>query len=256
MDIPARILKKMGFKADSQGVIDRFIQVNGSWEDHLQHTRNFILKAVARKQINNLAVFGSGWCLDLPLDELAGMAGRIQLYDLVHPAQVLHRLRRYSNVEAIADDVTGGVVIRAYESVKEFRRLGIKTSPAEICHAVFRPAVVPDYCISLNLYSQLGELITGYLERHVRYTRDETNRITSLLQQSHLQLLTPGRSCLITDFQEYIYNQDGTLSETIDTIRFPLPLSANTETWEWQFDPEGGYEPGKKTVLKVLAIEL
>lgn len=256
MDIPARILKKMGFKADSQGVIDRFIQVNGSWEDHLQHTRNFILKAVTKKQITNLAVFGSGWCLDLPLDELTGMAGRIQLYDLVHPTQVLHSLRRYSNVDAIVADVTGGVVIRAYQSVKEFRKHGKKATPAEICHAIFRPAVIPDYIISLNLYSQLGELITEYLERHVPYTHDETDRIKSLLQQSHLQLLTPGSSCLITDFQEYNYNQDGTVSETTDVVRFPLPLSANTETWEWQFDPEGGYKPGKKTVLKVVAIEL
>lgn len=256
MEIPARILKKMGFRADSQGVIDRFIQVNGSWEDHLQNTRNFILKAVANKQITNLAVFGSGWCLDLPLNELAGMAERIQLYDLVHPPQVLHSLRQYNNVDAVAADITGGAVIRAYESVQEFRKQGKKTSPAEICHAVFKPAVVPDYIISLNLYSQIGELITGYLERHMPYTRDETDRITSLLQQAHLQLMTPGSSCLITDFREYNYNQDGTVSETTDTVRFPLPLSANTETWEWQFDPEGGYKPGKKTVLKVLAIEL
>lgn len=43
--IPTRILRKMRYKADSQGIIDRYINVNGAWEGHLQHTKNFILKA-------------------------------------------------------------------------------------------------------------------------------------------------------------------------------------------------------------------
>ncbi len=256
MEVPARILRKMGFKAESQGLIDRYIQVNGSWEDHLQHTRNFILKAVSGKNINNLAVLGSGWCLDLPLDELAGLVGRIQLYDLVHPPQLLHRLRRYNNVDAFAADVTGGAVIRAYKSVREFRKHGKKDSPEEICNEIFKMPISPDYTISLNIYSQLGELITGYLKLHMHSTREEIDRITNHLQQKHLQLLAPGRSCLITDIREYNFDQDDRVSETNDVIRFPLPLSANAKTWEWQFDPEGEYRPGKKTVLEVLAIEL
>ena len=255
MVIPARILRKMGFKSDSRGLIDRFIQVNGAWEDHLQHTRDFILKAVGNKTIHNLAVYGSGWCLDLPIEELAGMAGKVQLYDLVHPPQVLHRIRKFSNVIAIQADVTGGAVTGAYQSVRHYKKQRIKASPEQICSQVFQPEIVPDYTISLNIYSQLGEVISEYLKTHVPYTPDEINRMTDLLQQSHLQLLPSGKSCLITDIREFSYDLNDQEIQIIELINHPLPLYKYSETWKWQFDPQGGYRPERKTVLEVVALE-
>jgi hypothetical protein len=88
--IPVRILRKMGYKADNRGIMDRFIQMNGAWEGHLQNTRAFILKCVTGRSIENLAVYGSGWCLDLPLDELSEIADNIQLYDLASAPVIQH----------------------------------------------------------------------------------------------------------------------------------------------------------------------
>jgi hypothetical protein len=256
MEVPSGILRRMGFKSDNRGIINRFIQESNAWEEHLQHSRNFILKAIAGKTINNLAVYGSGWCLDLPLDELAGMAGSIQLYDLVHPPQVLHRLRKFRNVSAIQEDITGGAIIMSYQSVREYKKYGRKVSPEQIGSLVFQPAICPDYSISLNIYSQIGEVITEYLKAHVPYTPEEINRIACLLQQSHLQLLAPGRACLITDVREFDYDLQDQKSEIGETIIYPLPLSEHKETWEWQFDLHGGYRTDKKTVLQVLALEI
>jgi hypothetical protein len=254
--IPTRILRKMGYKADSQGIIDRYINVNGAWEGHLQHAKSFILKAIAGKKIENLAVLGSGWLLDLPLDELARMVGHVWLFDAVHPAQVKHQLKGYANVSAVNADITGGIVIGTYLAVREYKKHGEKHTPEQLCNVTFQPCVLPDYIISLNTLSQLGELILDYLKRYIPYSSEETERIWCLLQQSHLKLLSPGKSCLISDVKEYFYDEDDQLIETTELIKCPLPSAVNTESWKWEFDPLGEYKPGFKTISQVVAFEL
>jgi hypothetical protein len=254
-EIPARVLRRMGYCEDSRGIIDRFIQTNGAWENHRQHTRNFILQAVTGKKIEKLAVYGSGWLLDLPLDELSEMAGSVTLFDLVHPPQVIRRIQKLRNVRAVRADISGGAVIRAYQAVKRYRHGGRKTTPEEICSAPFIPEAGTDFSVSLNILSQIGTMITDYLKMHLPCLQEETDRIIYLLQQAHLQLLMPGRSCLITDIRELNYDFQDKLSETCEMMLYPLPHSMRTENWEWLFDPYGGYKTDRKTVFQVVALE-
>lgn len=254
--VPDLILRRMGYKADSQGIIDRYIHIDGSWEEHLERARQFLLKTINGKGVNNLAVYGSGWLLDFPLDEISAMTGHIWLYDAIHPRQVLHRLRLYKNVTAIQTDITGGVISGAYQAAREYRKHGIQRSPEFLCDIAFSPDKQPDFTISLNILSQIGAMITDYLKRYIPYNQEELDRIIALLQQSHLKLLHPGRSCLITDMNERSYNEDNQLTEITELIKIPLPLPENSECWDWQFDPLGGYKPGSKTVSKVVAMVL
>ena len=254
--IPAQILRRMRYKADSQGIINRFINVGGAWEGHLRHTRNFILKTVAGKKFEDLAIYGSGWLLDLPMDELSAIAGTVWLYDAVHPAQIIHRLRRYKNVIAVEADITGGSLIGAYLSVRDYKKHRQKVSPEQLCNRAFQPVVMPDYTISLNLLSQIGGMISDYLKQYIPYSPKEIEKINCLLQESHLRLLLPGKSCLITDVKEFSYNYADQPTETIESINCQLPPASHTESWEWQFDPTGDYKAGERTVLQVVAIEL
>jgi hypothetical protein len=254
--IPSHILRKMGYKSDSQGIIARYMNVPEDWEGHLEHTRNFILKAVTGKKINNLAVYGSGWLLDLPLDALSGLARHIWLYDVIHPVQVLHRLRKYTNISAVAADVTGGAITATYQAVHDYKKHDKRISPEQLCNLIFQPDVKPDYAISLNILSQIGEMISEYLKQQVPYIQEEITSIICLLQQSHLRLLQPGRSCLITDVKECCYSREDRLIETNLLIKCPLPVPKQAENWEWQFDPLGEYRPGMKTISRVVAFEL
>jgi hypothetical protein len=251
-----RVLRKMGYKADSQGIISRYINVNGAWEGHLRHTREYILKVVGSRRVENLAVYGSGWLLDFPLNEITGMVGHIWLYDVIHPTQVIHLLRSHTNITMVTADITGGVMDLACQAVHDYKKHGKKISPEQLCKATFHPAVPPDYAVSLNILSQLGEMITEYLKKHVPYNQVEIDSITHLLQQSHLQLLQPGKSCLITDVKESGYHSDGRQTDTNLLIKCPLPLSDQTESWEWQFDPLGEYRSGTKIISQVVAFEL
>ena len=256
MEVPGRILRRMGYKSDNNGIINRYIRENGAWDEHLQRTRGFIVKAVTGRSVRNLAVYGSGWCLDLPLDELAAIANQVYLYDLVHPPQVLYRIKKYVNISAIKVDVTGGAIMRAYQAVQTYKEDHRKVSPEEICSSHFHPPVIPDYAISVNILSQLGEYITDYLKLHVPYEREEIDRVTELLQQSHLELLIPGNSCLITDVREYSFDMDDGNPEMTEIIKCNLPAATRRETWDWHFDQQGSYRPGRKILLQVMAVEL
>jgi hypothetical protein len=251
-----KILRRMGFQAECQGLIDRYVRVEGAWKEHLNLTREFITRAVAGRKFKNIAVLGSGWLLDVPLDQLAEVSGKLWLYDAIHPAQVLHKLRQYPNVTALPSDITGGCILNAWEAVKLYKRKGIKTLPEEICIGIFQPDPVPDYVISLNLLSQIGVMITGFLEKHIPYNREEIQRINGLLQQAHLKMLPAGRTCLITDVREINLDLSDGNEDVLELLYIPLPAAHHRQTWEWQFDPEGNYKSGKRTVLQVVAQEI
>lgn len=253
--IPGRILRRMGFRSESRGLFDRYINVEGAWEEHLERTRGFIARVVQGRKFDNMAVLGSGWLLDVPLELLAQISGHVRLYDAIHPPQVIHRLRGFPNVTAVSADITGGVLKNTFQAVREYRKHRIVWTPEQICSGDFKPEPVPDFVISLNLLSQIGVMITDYLVKYIPLAREETDRLNILLQQSHLRMLPPGKSCLVTDIIEKNTDLENGTPEMTALIGFSLPDAASKETWEWQFDPVGGYRAGKKTVMQVVALE-
>jgi hypothetical protein len=254
--IPGRIIRQMGFIAESRGLMERYIRVEGAWIDHLRRTREYIINAVKGKKFENLAVLGSGWLLDLPLEELVAISDHVWLIDAVHPAQVIHKLRKYRNCTAVWTDITGGCLKNAWQAVKQYRRNGLKATPENICNATFQPVPFPDYVISLDLLSQIGDMITDYLRKKIPYTQEEVTRIHRLLQQAHLDFLPPGKSCLVTDYLETNVDLSNGRAETLELLSIDLPDTPQTQTWEWQFDPEGNYRPGRRTILQVTARQL
>jgi len=246
----------MGFLSECQGLINRYIHVEGAWDDHLNNTREFIARAVAGKKFNNLAVLGSGWLLDCPLELLADVSGQVWLYDAFHPAQVIHKLRKHRNVTPVWSDITGGCILNAWEAVKRYKKGDGKTVPEDLCHGVFQMDPAPDYVISLNLLSQIGVMITGYLEQSIPYGREEIERINCLLQQAHLSFLPNGRSCLVTDFREINTDLSSGSTETSELLHTTLPDTPGRQNWEWRFDSDGSYKPGRQTIFQVVAQEI
>lgn len=250
-----RILRKMGYSADSQGIIDRYINTNGAWDSHLKNSREFIQESVKGRKIENLAVYGSGWLLDFPLDEIAGLIGKITLFDVVHPPQIIQKIKRYKNVTTETVDITGGALEEAYESVAHYRKTGILPDFQKWNQYRFRYPVSFDYSISLNILSQIGELITNYLTRFIPLSVKEIETITGILQQSHLDILQPGKSCIITDIHEKIAASELQVEKTHRLIYCPFPIPENHIKWEWNFDPLREYHPGSQTVSEVVAFE-
>jgi hypothetical protein len=251
----SNIVRKMGYLTDSQGLIDLFIDTEGAWSSHLNNTRQFIAGRLKGRRIKDLAVYGSGWLLDFPLEEALQAADHITLFDAVHPTQILHKIKKFKQVTAVSADITGGAMISAYHAVQQYRKTHIKPDPRQFCQGVFTGGIRHDYAISLNILSQVGEL-TKYLARFIDYTEDEVEEMQKCLQESHLKILQPGCACLITDIESLGYDASGQLLSTSQLIKCSMPVTGHAQTWEWQYDPNGDVYPGLKTLLKVMALEL
>jgi hypothetical protein len=256
------ILKKMGFADDSLGIINRYIKVDGAWDPHLSNSRNFILDCVRDRKYENVAVYGSGWLLDLPLEQLSELCDHVWLYDLVHPRQILHKIKKYKNVTAVTADVSG-VLKDVYDFVRHPERsrrvFGDKNASTPLSMTPGTPLSMtaqPDFAISLNLLSQIGDLVTGYLSCHVSLSEPEVENMTAALQESHLQLLMKQPSCLITDVKEVLYDKDDKPCGTKQLIKCSLPVGIRSATWQWYFDPLAEYNPGYITRSEVIALEL
>ncbi|MBN2481429.1 MAG: hypothetical protein JXB19_06800 [Bacteroidales bacterium] len=251
-----RVLRKMGYFDDRRGLADRYASQAEAWDEHLQNSRNFVKRVLEGRQIDNLIIMGSGWLIDLPPGVICQMAGNIYLYDIAHPSQIIHEIRRYGNIKAVTADVTGGSILAAYQAVQKYRRTGIRTEIGKIFQTGFQPDVHADFMISLCLLSQLGSLISEYLVKYIPYDNNEIMELNRLIESEHIRLLKRVPSCLITDYEEVLTDLHSGGEEIRKSIHIDVPQSGQFMKWDWHFDMDGSYYPGKKVLLKVLATEI
>jgi hypothetical protein len=245
-----RVLKRMGYLADQQGIINRYLREQGGWDEHLYRCRNYIIESVKRRKPELITILGSGWLLDIPLEELAEGGTRINLVDINHPAQVRRKVQQFSNVELVEYDITGGLIETIW---KEAGKPGFNLPGMVI------PALKPDFdcgmILSVNILTQLDMLLAEYLAKYPGLKHGDIRHFRKGIQDSHLGFLQSVDSLLITDWGEEIWS-DGELSSSSDLLFTGLPQGNNTEEWKWEFDTNGLYYSGKKVIFRVLATEL
>lgn len=246
-----RILLKTGLLGDSHGIINRYIETEGAWDGHLNQCKHLIMQYVEGRNVENLAVYGSGWLLDLPIDKLSDVCGHVWLYDVVHPPQIRHKIRQYPNVSLITADITGGAVDWAFQTAKRRKKDKLYVNPEGFNVRSFVPLAEPDFVISLNILSQLGEVIGEFLVRNEVMEPEKTTGFRAKIQQAHLQQLPAGKSLLISDVTECQVSETGDLSE-YPVVFCPLPVQLPVAEWIWLFDPVKTYR-SMETRLKVKA---
>ncbi len=96
----------------------RFLHDPGAWESHLANSSRYILNFVLKNRPGKVAILGSGWLLDVPLEELVAFSSELFLIDIHHPRQIRHKLRNYSNVVFLDYELTGGAAYEIYDMVK------------------------------------------------------------------------------------------------------------------------------------------
>jgi hypothetical protein len=245
----------MNFLSDQEGILSRFLNESSNWEPHLDKSRKFILDSIRGKNVPVITILGSGWLLDVPLEELQEKCDKIRLIDIFHPPQIRRKIRDLSRVEAIQQDITGGMIEQAYQLVQEFRKTGRKRNVADLRLTGFVTECNPGFVVSLNILNQLDILIIDYLKKFSIYTGEEIMVLRKMIQQSHIDSLPHNHSCIITDYEELIYDGNK-LERNNSLVHVPLPQGKRKTTWKWLFDSQKTYYSGKTTKFNVVAIEL
>lgn len=249
------VLKKMNYFSDQRGIFERYILEYEGWSKHIQKTKETIEKNATLKKNNSCAILGSGWLIDVPIDFLSKYFKKVYLFDIIHPVQVKHKIKNYNNVELVEIDITGGAIQEFYDSVQMFKHYKKRKELSEIVMKGFSFPLEFDYVVSVNILSQLDQMLSEYLKKYNLYSKEELIVIKKMIQQKHLDTLPKEKSCLITDYYEYVYDDNNNLEIKNNIIYIELPFSKLIDKWTWEFDHHN-YYPGKNIVFEVLAFNL
>ena len=247
--INKRLLKNFGYHADQQGIINRYLRERGQWDTHLWRCRKYINETVQHYKPEIVTVLGSGWLLDIPLEELAGRCRKVNLVDMLHPRQVKHKVSEFSNVELHEQDISGGLLKEIWRSYKEGKDINSISIP------LYEPGFEEGMVFSVNILTQLDSLPADYLVRKKVMTYKELRPLRQGMQSSHIRYLENTDSVLISDYIEYLKTENRVV-ERNELLFSSLPRGKRVEEWIWEFDNSGNYYTGKRVSFGVRAIDL
>jgi len=248
------IFRKMGYFDDQSGIIRRYRREGERWDAHLQHTRKFALEAMQGKNRQSAAVLGSGWLLDVPLEEMSRYFGKVYLYDIRHPAAVKKQVKSLGNVELRVCDISG-FAREVYRYAKQYRNCRERPPVSVIQPQTTLDLSAFDFVFSCNILNQLDILLIDYLAQFFELSQVETVAFRSNVQQRHIELLPSGRSCLVADYEEITYSPDGRENSRRTTVHHPIIQRIDdARRWRWEFDTKMTYYKEKMTFFEVLGV--
>lgn len=245
----------MGYYDYQSGLIYRHLNQESGWNSHLEHCRNYVMRAVDTYRPHKVTVLGSGWLLELPIAEIIEKTGEVTLIDIIHPPEVINQAGNIGNVELIESDLTGGLIEEVWKKVSIHSIFSKPDSLDGIIIPEFRPESDPGMIISLNLITQLETLIVRYLKKKARISDEEMFKFRKAIQDKHIDFITKYRSVLITDCEEIITKNSGEVNK-VSTLLAGIPSFKHKEEWNWNFDSKGVDYYNSRSVMRVLALTL
>jgi hypothetical protein len=250
-----RVLQKMNYISDQQGIIERYLKEAEGWNTHLEKTKNAIIQSAEKKGNGSCAILGAGWLLDVPIEFLTKYFKHVYLFDVVHPTQIRHKMHKFKNVTLVEQDITGGAINEFFESVQMHKSMGLHKSLDEFKFNGFNYKMQFDFVASVNILNQLDILLVDYLKGYCLYSEEELMQLRVSIQQKHFDTMPKGKTSLITDYEELVFGNENNLEKTSQLIHIVLPEEKIVDRWQWQFDHQD-YCPGKNVIFNVLAMEI
>ncbi len=248
-EIKRHISRRLGYKANQQGIINRYLREMGQWDSHLWRCRKYILDSIALYKPDTITFLGSGWLLDIPLEEAAERCRKVRLVDVMHPPQVRHKVSKINNVELYRQDISGGALAEIWDAYRKDAGISSMEMPA------YDPGFDAGLVFSVNILTQLDSLIVDYLVRKTGMNYKDLRPLRKNMQRAHIRYLETVDSVLITDYVEYLKRGDDIVADN-KLVFCSLPKGRRVEEWIWEFDNSGNYYSGKRVIFGVKAIDL
>jgi len=244
------MLYRMGYFSNQSGIMRRYLREEGAWETHLNKTANSILSAISREKPKFVAVLGSGWLLDIPMQEMLQQGILVKLVDIVHPTRIVHMYRNHKGVEIVECDITNSIQ-QIWNFCKRSKSISYQHIIEDIRKSGLSGVLDVDLVLSINILSQLHVLIVDFLESKTELGRSQKNEIISAIQQAHIDLLPAGRSLLITDCEEESYDENNHLVGVNPRVIAHMDHWQKKDSWQWQFDTKRMFSGDQKVILNV-----
>ena len=236
------------YQRDQKGIINRYYAEHENWNNHLQNSKDYILNSLPNSNLDNIAILGSGWLLDVPVNRLLKQTKKLTLIDIHHPKEIVNKYKKNSQIVFLTIDLTNDLV-KIAKSSKTFNDF-IKFQKN------IKPSIIFDnysFVVSLNLLNQLDILLCDLLKKRFNVKNDELISVRRSIQTNHLKILQKGRSCVITDYEEINYSNSVKDGVTKKLIFANMDILKIEKEWLWFFDTHKNYKKNYKTTFKVFA---
>lgn len=251
----AKIVRRMGFVRDQEGIMNRYLGESAQWQNHLDKSRQFIKDSFSDASIKSVAVLGSGWLLDVPLDELRSRFDKVYLVDIHHPPQIRKKIAKMDRVELVEEDLSGGAVEQIWNFLQKNKSELTATQLLEdISLNPPLSGIHADAYISVNLLNQLDILLCDHIKRKLPFQQEPSISFRTAIQAFHLDWITKKAGSLVTDICEHRIPQKGQATAK-PLLHTDLPKGIRRDKWQWDFDSRGTYHPGARTLMEVQAVE-
>jgi hypothetical protein len=247
-------IRRMGFIKDQEGIMNRYIRESSHWKAHLERTRNFISASFQHTEAESVAVLGSGWLLDVPLENLLSRFKHIYLVDIHHPIQIRKRTASMSQVKLIEEDLSGGAIEQVWHFLKKPDSDHEGLLPGHFPLSPPLSHIRPDAMISVNLLNQLDIMLCDHILKKKHFQQGELAPLRTAIQAFHLDWISKKPGCLVSDTLEEVVDKNG-VKKSKALLYTKLPEGIRRDTWWWDFDTQGTYHPGSRTRMEVQAIE-
>lgn len=239
-------VRKMGYLRESVATNARAKRCRAAWAEHLNLCKEEITSFVnSLGKQPRIAVLGSGWQLDLPVEFLAQACKEVVLVDIIHPLPARLRGKRHG-MQCVSADVTGVLEgdIFHHRWPESF----------SVNHLDFLGKF--DGIISLNLLSQLSLLPLDWMERNRPLMDENTLTYAKHIQQAHWELLhqLAPKICLITD-TEILSTKNGQtphFEKKLVHISLPEPKAS----WLWTVAHLGEINAHESFIHRVAVFKL
>jgi len=249
------MFRKMGFFDDQSGIIRRYYREREHWDTHLTNTRQFVLEAMQGKNCKSAAVLGSGWLLDVPVDEMSRYFEKLYLFDIRHPATVKKQFKHLGNIVLHICDISC-FARPVYQYAKQYRNCKKRPPISEIHPQTILDLNGFDFVFSCNILNQLDILLIDYLSQFFELCYEETVVFRSIVQQLHIDMLPGNRSCMVADYEEITFSPEGKEISRKTSIYHPIVQCQDARRWTWKFDTKMTYCKDKMIFFEVLGCKL
>jgi len=250
-----KLKRKFGFVKDNIGIMSRYSEEKKNWKEHLNNTERFITEHVTEYKNGLCLILGSGWCLDVPVEELSEKFDKVIFADVIHPRQIKHKVEKIPNIELLTIDISG-ILEPLYLYKKQKLNENLYEYLKKHVEIKIFDKLNPDFVASVNLLSQLSYFSTEYINMHNLASLNEQVLIKNFIEENHIEILPEGKSVLITDYYAQEYNFKGQLINEQNRLSISLPSDKIKKEWIWDFDLSGNYHTGNPVKFKVAALQV
>lgn len=237
---------KAGYVTDQKGILNRYYREFDNWQNHIENSKRHILSFAANINAKNIAILGSGWLIDVPVNYFIDNNYTVSMFDINHPRAVLNRYKKYSNISFVNADLTFGLVDKAVsvKRLNEFLEF--------IEHNNFNNIFLGfDMVVSVNLLNQLDILLCDYLIKKFNPGPQIIDYIRQIVQTQHIKSLPATKSLIISDVEEFGIDKNNQIAYTKNLVYTDTSLLKCIDNWDWVFDTHRYYNNKYATTFKV-----